>query len=84
MQSSMLLGRLLFFQRAPSLLEQLVPPRASAELPMPQVVLTASFFKAAISIGDTLAGYTNTSKPLGTVSEPSKGSRGLKLLVVLQ
>ena len=32
-----------------------------------QVTLTASFFKATISVGDTLAGYTNVSQPLGTV-----------------
>ena len=40
---------------------------ASTNPSLRQVTLTASFFKAAISVGDTLAGYTNTSKPLGTV-----------------
>lgn len=34
-----------------------------------QITISATYFKASIGIGDTIAGFTNVSQPLGTVCQ---------------
>ena len=40
-----------------------------------RVTVTAVNYRALISVGDTLAGYTNASQFLGSVSTPSTEAR---------